>query len=87
MEKRWVIKKQVDAERVNTLASELNNIDASLANLLIQRGVHTYKEAKSFFRPQLEDLQDPFLMMDMEAAVERIQKAVKQGEKILIYGD
>ena len=87
MEKRWVLKEQGDTELVKALAKELNEIDPSLANLLIQRGVNTYEEAKAFFRPKLEHLHDPFLMEDMDKAVERIRRAVDQGEKILIYGD
>ena len=87
MEKRWVLKEQGDAEKVNALAAELNGIDPSLANLLIQRGINTYEEARAFFRPKLEHLHDPFLMKDMDAAVVRVRKAIGNNEKILIYGD
>jgi single-stranded-DNA-specific exonuclease len=62
-------------------------IDEILANLLVQRGITTYDEAKNFFRPSLEHLHDPFLMKDMDKAVDRLQKAMNDGEKILIYGD
>jgi len=86
MEKRWVLKKQGDPQVVKRLSSELN-IDPTLANLLVQRGVNTYDEAKAYFRPKLEHLHDPFLMKDMHLAVERIRRAVTGGEKILIYGD
>lgn len=58
-----------------------------MAHLLLQRGVSTYKEAKKFFRPQLSDLHDPFLMKDMDLAVSRIEKAISNNENILIYGD
>lgn len=86
MEKRWVLKPQGDPETVKRLAGELN-IDQHLANLLVQRGVHSYDEARAFFRPSLEDLYDPFLMKDMDKAIDRIEKALKDGEKILVYGD
>jgi single-stranded-DNA-specific exonuclease len=63
------------------------NIDHNLANLLVQRGIKTFEEARSFFRPSLEELHDPFLMKDMDKAVERIEKAIANNEKILVYGD
>ncbi|MDA3953733.1 MAG: single-stranded-DNA-specific exonuclease RecJ [Bacteroidales bacterium] len=86
MEKRWLLKKQGSKEDNEKLANELN-IDPILANLLTQRGVKTFDQAKAFFRPELNDLYDPFLMKDMDLAVERIGKAIKTGENILIYGD
>lgn len=67
--------------------SEVLNIDATLANLLAQRDIKTFDEAKSFFRPSLDDLHDPFLMNDMKVAVERIEAAIRNEEKVLIYGD
>jgi len=86
MEKRWVIKEAAEATTVARLALELG-IDNVLAQLLVQRGINSFEEAKSFFRPSLEDLHDPFLMKDMDAAVSRIEKALEKKEKILIYGD
>ncbi len=86
MEKRWKIKEKSDEGVVNTLSGALN-ISPVLANLLAQRGVKTFEEAKQFFRPQLSDLHDPFLMKDMDKAVARIEKAIKNGEHILVYGD
>jgi single-stranded-DNA-specific exonuclease len=86
MEKRWSIKPESDDETINHL-SEVLNINRVLANLLVQRGVRNYDEAKAFFRPKLTDLHNPFLMKDMEAAVHRIEKAFDNQEKILIYGD
>jgi len=86
MEKRWVYKEMGDDEVVQQLSDELG-IDSDLSNLLVQRGVRTFDEAKIYFRPQLKDLHDPFLMKDMEKAVERIGVAVKNEEKILVYGD
>jgi len=68
------------------LAEELG-VSPVLAQLLIQRGITTFEEAKKFFRPQLSDLHDPFLMKDMDKAVNRLNQAIANKEKILIYGD
>lgn len=86
MEKRWVTKPQGDPEVVNRLAAELR-INKLLVNLLVQRGVSTYEEARSFFRPSLDNLHDPFLMKDMDKAIERIGMALANKEHILVYGD
>jgi len=86
MEKRWVYKDQGDEEIVRQLADELS-IDMNLSNLLVQRGTHTFDQARSYFRPQIEDLHDPFLMKDMQLATDRIQQAIQNEEKILVYGD
>lgn len=86
MEKIWKVKEDGNEHHVDHLARSLN-IDHILANLLVQRGIKTYAEAKSFFRPELKDLHDPFLMKDMDLAVKRIKKAIGSNEKILIYGD
>ena len=86
MDKRWVVKPQGDPEKVREIAKELT-IDNSLANLLVQRGVHTLMEAKTFFRPSLSDLHDPFLMKDMYKAIARITHAIVNKERILVYGD
>ncbi|HSG68097.1 MAG TPA: single-stranded-DNA-specific exonuclease RecJ [Bacteroidales bacterium] len=86
MEKRWIYKEKGEEGVIKRLAEELN-IDQNLSNLLVQRGIHNFNGAKSYFRPQLSDLHDPFLMKDMDRAVERIGEAVSNGEKILVYGD
>jgi len=86
MEKRWVYKEQGDEQLVQKLAEELS-IDLNLSNLLVQRGTKTFDQARSYFRPQLSDLHDPFLMKDMDKAVERIHHALEEGEKVLVYGD
>ena len=86
MEKRWSIRPESDEDIIAHL-SEVLNINRVLANLLVQRGVTNYDEAKAFFRPKLTDLHNPFLMKDMEEAVHRIVKAFDNNEKILIYGD
>ncbi len=86
IEKRWVVKPQGDRSVVEALASHLG-MSPVLTNLLVQRGIDTVEKAKKFFSPSLRDLHDPFLMKDMDRAVERIEKAVKSGEKVMIYGD
>jgi single-stranded-DNA-specific exonuclease len=86
MEKKWVVKPAVEQHHVRHL-QEVLGTDEVLSTLLVQRGITTYDEAKSFFRPQLDHLHDPFLMKDMDLAVERITRAIESKEKILVYGD
>lgn len=83
---RWTIKPKPKQEDIDTLANALN-VDSLVAQLLLQRGISTFEEAKHFFRPQLSDLHNPFLMKDMDIAVERIEEAIANGENILVYGD
>ncbi len=85
-EREWRLKDPADPEKVAQLSAELG-IDPVLASLLVTRGVQTFEEARSFFRPNLDALHDPFLMKDMSNAVERLEKAISQNEKILVYGD
>ncbi|MGQ9846597.1 MAG: single-stranded-DNA-specific exonuclease RecJ [Bacteroidales bacterium] len=84
--KHWIIKPRSDNELIKSLSEQLK-IHPVLANLLIQRGIDTIEKAKSFFVPSLNDLHDPFLMKDMNLAVNRLLKAIHNNEKILIYGD
>ena len=86
MEKRWSIKPKADETIAKHLASELG-IDIVLANLLVQREIKTFDEAKKFFRPSLSDLHNPFLMKDMDKAINRIEIAFQNNENILVYGD
>ena len=83
---RWTLKPTPDTSIVNALAERLN-VDAIIATLLVQRGIETFDEAKKFFRPSLDDLHDPFLMKDMDRAVDRIESAIRNEENILVYGD
>lgn len=83
---RWTIKPIPDKEEVNELAQAIQ-VDPIIASLLLQRGVHSYEEAKQFFRPDLSQLHDPFLMKDMDKAVKRIERAIATNENILVYGD
>ena len=83
---RWTIKPKAEPQLVSQLASALNVSDL-IASLLIQRGISTFDQARQFFRPSLDDLHDPYLMKDMEKAVDRIEKAVENQENILVFGD
>ena len=86
METKWILNQSVDKQQVAEIVKVLN-IDENLATLLVQRGITNYEEAKTFFRPSLSQLHDPFLMKDMDKAVERIIRAINDGEKVLVYGD
>jgi len=86
MEKKWVFREKGLPATINQLAKDIN-ISIPLAELLVQRGISTFEEAKHFFRPTLDELHDPFLMKDMDKAVNRLCEAVSNDEKILVYGD
>lgn len=83
---RWTVKPKPPKEKVEKLAKELQ-IEDTLASILCQRNIETFEDAKKFFRPSLADIHNPFLMKDMEKAVERIENAIENNENILIYGD
>ena len=83
---RWTLKPKPSEEKVKQLAFQLN-VDDLIATLLIQRGIETYEQARQFFRPTLDDLHNPFLMKDMDKAVERIENAIENRENILVFGD
>ena len=85
-EKEWKLKAPADPGTVARLSSELG-IDPVLAELLVHRGITDFEQSRAFFRPSLDGLHDPFLMKDMDAAVERLHRALSCGEKILVYGD
>jgi single-stranded-DNA-specific exonuclease len=85
MQKRWKIL-EADEQKVTHLHQALN-VNPVICKMLVQRNIRTFDEAKRFFRPQLEMLHDPWLMKDMEKAVQRILKAFDEGEKILVFGD
>src|SRR5690606_26664471 len=86
MQKRWVLKPKNDSNKVNNLKTELGGNDI-VGNLLVSREVETFEQARYFFRPSLDHLHDPFLMKDMDQAITRIERAIGNKEKILIYGD
>ena len=86
IEKQWVTLEQGDPAQVEALSSSLG-IAPTLANLLVQRGISTPEEAAGFFSPSLDDLHDPFLMKDMDKAIDRISRAVETKETVMIWGD
>ena len=83
---RWTIKSKPDKEKVQALQNALQ-VDEIISTLLVQRGIETFEQAKTFFRPTLEDLHNPYLMKDMDKAVSRIEKAIANNENILVFGD
>lgn len=86
MEKKWTYKPLPPKEQIETLGKTLN-LNPYLTTILLQRGITDLESAKKYFRPSLDQLHDPFLMKDMDRAVERLHRALGQQEKILIYGD
>jgi single-stranded-DNA-specific exonuclease len=85
MEKRWIIR-ETPVEKARQLAEQIK-IHPVLCNILAQRGVYDYEAAKTYFRPQLNDLHDPMLMKDMDKALARLTDAFIRREKILVFGD
>jgi len=83
---RLNLKPKPSSEKVSELVKALN-VDELIATLLVQRGIETYEDARTFFRPSLDDLHDPYLMKDMDKAVERIEQAIENNENILVFGD
>jgi single-stranded-DNA-specific exonuclease len=83
---RWTLKTRPSEDKIKHLAQALN-VEDFVATLLIQRGIETFEDAKNFFRPSLEHLHDPFLMKDMDKAVSRIELAIENQERILVFGD
>lgn len=84
--KKWILKQKEDPQALHQLRTRLG-IHPILCQLLLNRGIDTFDKAKKFFRPSLDDLHDPFLMKDMDRAVESILSCIQQGGKIMIYGD
>jgi single-stranded-DNA-specific exonuclease len=83
---RWTIKPKPSEDKIKYLAQALQ-VEEFVAQLLVQRGIETYEDAKLFFRPSLEHLHDPYLMKDMDKAVLRIEQAIANEERILVFGD
>ena len=83
---RWSSKPKIEKDKIAKLAKDLS-VDTTIAEILLQRNIATFEAAKKFFRPNLDDLHDPFLMKDMDKAVERIETAISNHENILVFGD
>ena len=83
---KWIPINVPNQKEIDSLVKNLS-VDLLISKILVQRGLNTFDKAKKFFRPKLEDLYDPFLMKDMDIAVDRIQNAISKKERILIYGD
>src|SRR5690606_34754134 len=83
---RWNLTQNPSEQKIIELANSLS-IDKLVAKLLIQRGIDSFEKARLFFRPTLDDLHNPYLMKDMDKAIDRIEKAIQNNENILIYGD
>ena len=86
MTNKWTLKPLPDSKIVEDLKNSLG-VSSVIATLLVQRGITDFDDAKTFFRPQINHLHDPFLMKDMDKAVERLSTAISNNEKILVYGD
>ena len=83
---RWTLKPKPEPKKIADLASKLG-VDKAISELLLQRGIENFEDAKTFFRPSWSDLHDPFLMKDMDKAVTRVETAIKNNEQILVFGD
>ena len=86
MEKKWFVKQAINSTQLEALRTSLK-VDRIIASLLHQQGISSFEEAEDFFRPKLSDLHDPFLMKNMEIAVDRLSKALQNKERILLFGD
>ena len=79
---KWIPINIPNQKEIDSLAKKLS-VDLLISKILVQRGINSFDKAKTFFRPKLEDLYDPFLMKDMDIAVDRIQNAISKKERIL----
>jgi single-stranded-DNA-specific exonuclease len=84
---RWNHAQAIENTKIEQFSKDLNNLDRTLTEVLIKRGIDTFDSAKQFFRPSLEEIHDPFLMKDMDKAVDRIEEAISKKQNILVYGD
>src|ERR1700712_2940842 len=85
-QKRWNLK-PIDKEAEAQLCKDLPTVSPAICTLLAARGIRSFEEAKTFFRPQISHLHDPFLMRGMKEAVQRITEAIEWHERIMVYGD
>lgn len=87
MQYRWVLQPEQDPQITQQLASQLNDLPEALATILVARGIDSFDKARYYFRPGLANLHDPFMMADMDAAVNRILEAHARKERVMVYGD
>ncbi|MFC6269276.1 single-stranded-DNA-specific exonuclease RecJ [Frigoriflavimonas asaccharolytica] len=86
MTQKWIYKDEPDEETVERISTSLG-FGTFESKILVMRGIDDYQKAREFFKPKIEDIHNPFLMADMQKAVDRVASAVENGEKILVYGD
>ena len=86
MSQKWIYKPEPDEDIVDGISSSLG-FGTFESKILVLRGIDNYQKAREFFKPNLNDIHNPFLMKDMQVAVDRIATAIENGEKILVYGD
>lgn len=84
---RWILRPVSSEEAVKNIGQQLNNLPEALSRALILRGIDTFDRARAFFRPGISGLHDPFLMEDMHAASDRVARAIRDKERIVVYGD
>ena len=84
---RWTLREVEDEGRVEALAASLNQLPHALARSLLLRQVDSFEDARTFFRPALDRLHDPYKMRDMDRAVARVTRAIREGETVMVYGD
>ncbi|MBT4709643.1 MAG: single-stranded-DNA-specific exonuclease RecJ [Flavobacteriaceae bacterium] len=82
----WIIEENTDNRTIEQLSKELN-VNKIISSMLVKRGIKTFNQAKDFFRPKINQLHDPFLMKDMNEAVNRILQAIENKEPMMIFGD
>jgi single-stranded-DNA-specific exonuclease len=87
MQYNWLLKQGTNSDGIDSLKNQGLDINTSILEMLVQRGINTYEEARHFFNPSLEQLHNPFLMKDMDKAILRLEKALVNEEKILVFGD
>lgn len=86
MSQKWIYKPEPDEDIVDGISSSLG-FGTFESKILVLRGIDDYQKAREFFKPNLNDIHNPFLMKDMQLAVDRIATAIENGEKIMVYGD
>jgi len=86
MQQNWIFRKCQDEQKIADFSQQLR-VPPVISRVLLNRGIDTFEKARAFFRPQLDFLHDPFLMRDMDRAVDRVVRAIKNRERILLYGD